>query len=162
MANYMIVTGIVVCLLIIIKLSVSAFIKEKKPRSVMDELMDIPKFREMKGLYDAMHALNESEGGTDQDTIPEGFGEFGYDATNPIPVNTIFGNTAYLGRLRTIDGAKVSYERKGSTGAHNIENPIDIYDIFNGDDFITTLYISPYHKRNSDLAPKGFKLIRMP
>jgi len=107
-----------------------------------------------------MHALNESEGGTDQDVIAEGFGEFGYDVTNPIPVNTIFGNTAYLGRLRTFDGAKVSYERKGSTGANNIENPIDIYDIFDGEDFITTLYISPYHKRNSDLAPKGFKLIR--
>lgn len=162
MTNYLIVTGIVLCLLIIVKLCVNAFVKEKKPRSVMDELMDIPKFREMKGLYDAMHALNEAEGGTDQDVIPEGIGEFGYDVTNPIPVNTIFGNKAYLGRLRTLDGVKVRYERKGSTGANNIENPIDIYDIFKGDEFITTLFISPYHKKNSDLAPKGFKLIHLP
>ncbi len=162
MTNYLIVTGIVLFLLIIIKLFVSAFVKEKRPRSVMDELMDIPKFRDMKGLYDAMHALNEAEGGTDKDIIPEGIGEFGYDVTNPIPVNTIFGNTAYLGRLRTLEGNKVRYERKGSTGAGNIENPIDIYDIFNGDEFIATLFISPYHKKNSDLAPKGFKLIHMP
>ena len=161
MINYLIITGIVLLILIIIKLLISAFVVEKKPRSVMDELMDIPKFREMKELYDAMHALNEAEGGTDQDVIPEGLGEFGYDVTNPIPVNTIFGNTAYLGRLRTLDGAKVRYVRKGSTGAKNIDNPIDIYDIFNGDDFITTLYISPYHKKNSDLAPKGFKLIHL-
>ena len=156
MINYLIITGIVVCLLILIKILVTAFVKEKKPRSVMDELMDIPKFREMKGFYDVLHALNED--GADQDIILEGIGEFGYDVTNPIPVNTIFGNMAYLGRLRTLDGVKVRYERLGSTGAENINNPIDIYNIFKGEEKVATLYISPYNKKNSAKAPIGFKL----
>jgi hypothetical protein len=116
-------------------------------------------FREMKEFYELLKNLNED--GTDQDIIPEGIGEFGYDVTNPIPVNTIFGNSAYLGRLRTLNDIKVKYERVGSTGARNIEHPIDIYNIFNGDKKIATLYISPYHKKNSSLAPKGFKLIQL-
>lgn len=58
MINYLIVTGIVVCLLIIIKLSVSDSGKVKKPGSVMDELSHNPIFRERKGFYDAMHALH--------------------------------------------------------------------------------------------------------
>jgi hypothetical protein len=161
MINYLIITGIVLLVLVIIKLFISAFVKEKKPRSVVDELMNIPKFREMKGLYDAMHALNEAEGGTDQDIIPEGFGEFGYDVTNPIPVNTVFGNTAYLGKLRTLDGVKIRYERLGSTRAENINYPIDIYNIFRGEEKIATLYISPYNKKNSGIAPKGFNLLKL-
>jgi uncharacterized protein YneF (UPF0154 family) len=120
MINYLIIIGIVVCLLKIIMLLVDAFTIEKKLKSVMDELMDNPKFRNMKVLYDAMHALNEE--GTDYDIIPGGFGEFGNDVTNPIPINIVFGNTAYLGRLRTLDGVKIRYERFGSTGAKNIKN----------------------------------------
>ena len=156
MTNYLITTLILICLIIIIKYVWIFFDRKRKPKTIMDKLLKEPKFREMKELFDVMHALNED--GTDQDIIPEGFGEFGLEVTNPIPVNTIFGNTAYLARLRTIEGIKVRYERKGSTGAKNINNPIDIYEVFDGDDFIATLYISPYHKKNSEMAPRGFKL----
>ena len=114
----------------------------------------------MRELYEILQMGNEE--GTDQDIIPEGIGEFGYDVTNPIPVNTVFGNTAYLGRLRTLNDIKVRYERRGSTGAANIKNPIDIYDIFEEENKIATLYISPYNKKDSAIAPKGFKLIQLP
>ena len=57
---------------------------------------------------------------------------------------------------------KVRYERKGSTGAANIKNPIDIYDIFEDEKKIATLYISPYNKKNSTNAPKGFNLVKLP
>ena len=160
MINYLIITCNSIILLILIKLFANLFIRPKKKESVYDALMKNPKMREMKELYEVMKGLNED--GTDQDIIPEGLGEFGYDITNPIPVNTIFGNTSYLGRLRTMDGIKVRYERRGSGHAKNINNPIDIYDIYNGDDKITTLYISPYNKKNSKAAPRGFKLADMP
>jgi hypothetical protein len=121
-----------------------------------DVIMSDSKMHQMKELYEAMQGF--SEDGTDQDTIPEDFGEFGYDVTNPIPVNTIFGNTANLGRLRTLDGVKVRYERLGSTGAKNIKGLIDIYDIYNGDEKISTLYVCPYNKKKLAIALKGFKL----
>jgi hypothetical protein len=114
----------------------------------------------MRELYEILQMGNEE--GTDQDIIPEGIGEFGYDVTNPIPVNTIFGNTAYLGRLRTLNDIKVRYERRGHTRTNNIKNPIDIYDIFEEEKKIATLYISPYNKKNSTVAPKGFKLVFLP
>ena len=154
--NYLITTLLLFCLIFIIRYVWLFFDRRRKPKTVMDRLLEEPKFREMKVLFDAMKELNKD--GTDQDVIPEGFGEFGLEVTNPIPVNTIFGNTAYLARLRTPEGVKVRYERKGSTGAKNIQNPIDIYEIYNGDEMIATLYISPYHNKNSEKAPEGFKL----
>jgi hypothetical protein len=110
----------------------------------------------MKTLYEAMEKLNE--GGTDQDIMPEGIGEFGHDLTNPIPVNTILGSTAYLSKLRTMDGIKVEYERAGSLTAPNIKRIIDKYIISANGEKVATLFICPYNKKNSDKAPKGFKL----
>ena len=158
MINYIIITTIVICLLVLIKLFLGGV--QRKPKSAWDELNGNPEFKKMKELYEVLQMGNEE--GTDQDIIPEGIGEFGYDVTNPIPVNTVFGNTAYLGRLRTLNGIKVRYERRGSTGTANIKNPIDIYDIFEEENKIATLYISPYNKKNSTIAPKGFKLIHLP
>lgn len=158
MINYLIITSTVICLLILIKVFIGGI--KSKPKSAWDRLNSNPEFKKMKELYEIMNDLNTD--GTDQDIIPEGIGEFGYDGTNPIPVNTIFGNTAYLGRLRTLNGIKVRYERRGSTGTANIKNPIDIYEIFDEEKKIATLYISPYNKKNSTKAPKGFKLIQLP
>jgi len=153
MLNYIVITSILISLLIIIQLFSNLFVKKK---TLMDALNENPEFKKMKEFYELLNKLNED--GTDQDTIPGGFGEYGYDVTNPIPVNTIFGNTAYLARLITLNDIKVKYERVGSTGSINIEHPVDIYNIFEDDKKIATLYISPYHKKNSDLAPKGFKI----
>jgi hypothetical protein len=99
------------------------------------------------------------ETGVDADEMPNGTGEYGLTATNPIPCKTIFGSTAYLGRLRAADGAKVAYERLGSTQSSVSAYPIDIYGVThpNGRS-IATLYISPYHKRISAKAPRGFIL----
>ena len=102
---YIIVTLIVTATVIVLCIIPS----KKKPRSVLDELNSNQEFKKLKGLYETMHSLNE--GGTDKDVIPGGYGEFGYDVTNPIPVNTIFGNTAYLANLTTLDGIKITYNR---------------------------------------------------
>jgi hypothetical protein len=132
--------------------------KKKKPKSIMDALNANPAFQKQKVLYDAMSKMCEN--GTEEDFIPNGLGEFGYEVTNPIPVNTVFGSTAYLGRLRTPDGTKVEYTRIGSTSSPNINMPIDIYRISAYSKEIAILYISPYHKRNSKKAPKGFEMIK--
>ncbi len=97
--------------------------------------------------------------GTDQDTIPEGFGEFGLEITNPVPTDTIIGSAIYLAGLRTSEGMKVDSERMGSNEAANVENPIDLYRIRENGKVIAIIYISAYHKKNSGRAPEGFKII---
>lgn len=97
--------------------------------------------------------------GTDQDVIQWGTGEFGLEATNPIPVHGIFGSMSYLERIRTLDGVNVEHERLGSVHVPNINNPVDKYKISQNGKELTTFYISPYHKKNSNKAPKGFKNI---
>ena len=96
--------------------------------------------------------------GTDKDVMPEGYGEFGLEITNPIPVHTVAGNQIYLERLHTADGVKVTYKRIGSMRAPNIPSIIDGYTIFAKGKEIATLYICPYNKKNSEKAPKGFQL----
>ncbi len=158
MTTFLIITAIVIGIIILLN-SIKTKSKEK-PKSVMDALNEDPKFQEMKGLFEAMEKLNE--GGTDQDVMPDGYGEFGHDITNPIPVNTVMGSIAYLGKLRTMAGTKVQYERVGSTSAPNIDQIIDEYEIFDNGQKIATLFICPYNKKNSDRPPKGFKISPLP
>ena len=134
------------------------FLKPKKERTLLDELQDNPQFQKQKALFDAFSLMCED--GCESDEIPGGQGDFGFSVTNPIPTRTPIGSTSYLARLRSSDGAKVGYDRQGSTSASISEHPIDIYSIThpNGE-HIATLYISPYHKRNSNKAPKGFTLL---
>jgi hypothetical protein len=99
------------------------------------------------------------EAGVDADEMPNGTGEYGLVTTNPIPCRTIMGSTAYLGRLRAADGAKVKYERLGSIQSYVSAQPIDFYKITHPSGHtIATLYISPYQKRISGRAPRGFML----
>jgi hypothetical protein len=112
---------------------------------------------EKNGIFEWMR--NRAKEGTDQDVIPEGTGEFGYDVTNPIPTNTISGSISYLEKLYTDESVKVQHERLGSTISPNIKGVIDVYLIFVGEQEITKLYISPYNRKTSEKAPKGFRLI---
>lgn len=94
--------------------------------------------------------------GKKQNRIPNGFGEFGLEVTNPIPFVDIPSSYAYLDRLHTSKGQKLEYRRVGSTKAENIEKPIDIYEISVEGQAIATLYVSAYQQHNSMTAPKGF------
>jgi hypothetical protein len=128
-----------------------------KPKSAMDVLQSSPEFRQQKELFDSMSAL--CEGGVDADEMPNGTGEYGLTATNPIPCRTVFGSTSYLGRLRAADGTKVNYERIGSTQSETSPQPIDMYEISHRTGKkLATLYISPYQKRISGKAPRGLIL----
>lgn len=128
-----------------------------KPKSVLEALQSTPEFRQQKELFDAMSAM--CEGGVDADEMPNGTGEYGLAATNPIPCRTILGSTAYLGRLRAADGTKVNYKRIGSIQSEVSPQPIDMYEISHRTgQRLVTLHISPYQKRISGKAPRGFIL----
>lgn len=129
----------------------------RKPRSILEALQSSPDLRQQKELFDAMAAMCDA--GIDADEFPDGVGEYGLTATNPIPCRTVFGSTAYLGRLRAADSAKVAYHRVGSTQSPVSSQPVDIYQVKHptGLDLVT-LYISPYQKRISKKAPLGFML----
>jgi hypothetical protein len=98
--------------------------------------------------------------GCDSDEIPGGFGEFGYSVNNPIPTNGIMGSNTYLSRLKLISGnIESEWGRTGPRVAENIENVIDEYQLSSpSGERIAVIYISPYHRRNSEKAPNGFKL----
>ncbi len=129
----------------------------RKPRLALEVVRSSTGFQQQKELFDAMDAMCEA--GVDADEMPNGIGEYGLTPTNPIPSRTIFGSTAYLGRLRAADGAKVAYERLGSAQSSFSPHPIDMYGVKhpNGRN-LATLYISPYQKRISAKAPRGFLL----
>ena len=135
------------------------FLKKKKPKSLMDEIKDIsPVAAEYMKMQAALWSDNSR--GCSTDEMPNGIGEFGLEATNPIPVNTVQGSKLYLAGLRAPDGSKVNNVRHGSLTVDNIEKPIDIYFITheNGDN-IATIHISPYQAKNSKKAPKGLNQV---
>lgn len=97
----------------------------------------------------------------DTDEIPKVYGPFGLCETNPVPTQSIWGSDAYLDRLCTKDGQPVTAVRLGSTRAREVTSGIiDMYQISVAGVPITTIYICPYHKRNSEKAPEGFHLCR--
>jgi hypothetical protein len=94
------------------------------------------------------------------DEIPQGFGDFGLERTNPIPTYGVPENEIYLSNLRLTNGERIRWRRVGSFEIETINSPIDEYEIFslNGDT-ISFLYISPYHLSTSRKAPRGFKIV---
>lgn len=129
-------------------------IKNRKPvaKTYMDKFNQIEGMKQFQKYYEVMN-----KNGTTEDVHPKGFGRFGFDVTNPIPSNNVFGSLAYLKRLRDKDGNPIKYNRLGSTGADNIEHPIDKYKITDlNDSDLGIIYISPYQKTISRKAPEGF------
>lgn len=133
------------------------YFSKPESRSVYDVLMENPQTRELVELHKLYGELFGE--GINADELPNGSGEFGLTASNPIPCRTILGSNAYLGRLRTSDGATVLYERTGSVFSEVSSQPNDCYAIRhpNGRD-LGTVYISPFQERNSAKAPRGFEI----
>ena len=154
MITYLGITAIVLAVFVAMSVlpltpgrSAKAFRKVPASEIFYDDSVDLPGFFEGAGVQ-----------GTDADEMPSGYGEFGYEATNPIPVHTVYGNAAYLDRLWTSRGIQVEYLRLGSTRAQNIDGLIDKYEIKVGGAPVATLFICPYNRKNSERAPRGFQL----
>ncbi len=97
--------------------------------------------------------------GCGDDVLPDAIGEFGLNSRNPILVHGVFSVDFYQRSLVTADGRELNWERLGTSG-DPIEKkigPVDVYKVSTDDDsFSQKLYISPYNKTISKIAPKGF------
>lgn len=136
------------------------------PMAVLQMVSDVAgkhgeKAGQMAFLLAALaHQGELQKSGCDTDEIPWGKGEYGLELTNPVPVCGVRANDRYLGYLRTADGESIKWDRIGSFYAANIENPIDGYRITTGSGRdLGMIYISPYHKRTSQRAPRGFRVV---
>jgi hypothetical protein len=99
---------------------------------------------------------NRFGGGTINDNISHGFGRFGLDSTNPIPVNGIGGGYEYLSELKDRKGNSVTYKRLGAISVDNISGLVDQYEIFDSDgSLICQIHLSPYNSKNSKDRPQG-------
>lgn len=111
-------------------------------------------------LVESASAMFGGSVGCDSDEIPGGYGDFGYTVNNPIPTNGIMGSNIYLSKLKLKSGnIEAEWKRTGPRLAENIENVIDEYQLISSSgECVAVIYISPYHKKNSERAPDGFSL----
>ena len=122
--------------------------KKKEDQESVEALMALMQYQ-----------VESSKDGVDTDDIPTGYGPFGLCKTNPVPTRGVTGSVAYLSRLRTKDGRTIESTRLGCTSAPDVTSGmIDMYRIRNGDVSLGTVYLCPYHKKNSGKAPEGFQL----
>jgi hypothetical protein len=130
----------------------------QKKRNMQEKLEDLLADFDANNRESTMDIYINTEG-TDQDEIPNGIGEFGHSKTNAIPTHKVAGSYQYLNNLKTKNNKAIQYSRVGSLVLPYSKFPIDEYDIFENDKKIATIYISAYHKKNSNKAPKGFSII---
>lgn len=91
----------------------------------------------------------------------EGDEDFGLVPEKPIytlALKSVDGEEEYLNKLRTTNGERITYMRRGSMSAEGINGMIDIYDIFlPAGELYKTIYINMYGAKASTAAPQGFK-----
>lgn len=109
-------------------------------------------------LLDSLEDLGKTwKSGTDKDKIPGGRGEFGLCVDNPVPTVCVNGSNVYLSRLRR-NGSPVEFRRLGSTSTPVTVGNVDIYQLSQAGTDLAKIYICPYHRKDSKIAPVGFRL----
>lgn len=111
-------------------------------------------------ILEAFGDFNESNSDSLAEINTRGAPDYGWDSEEPISVCGIPDAYLYLSRLRTLDGAPIRFERKGSLTVDGYDNLVDEYVIFdlNGNE-LGCLYIFPYGTSNPNKCPEGLKLI---
>lgn len=97
--------------------------------------------------------------GASSDTIQGGYGQYGLVVSNPVPTVCVSGSKKYLSRLR-FNGQQVGHDRIGSTSSEVTAGNVDIYKLSFGTQALGNIFICPYHKHDSKIAPKGFSFER--
>lgn len=124
----------------------------------LSQLFDkIAEIMEDENLQNSMsHPMIQDQiiNGLDVDVLPDGIGDFGHAAENPIPVNGALGELLYLSLLKTNDtNQRLLFHRLGSVESLDMYETVSIdgreWDI---------LFLSMYHPRKSRKAPKGYRL----
>ncbi len=138
------------------------------PRDLINTMIDMNRTRREKPSWyhflprdiADLH-LSEIESNPQASTSGEiisGFGIFGLEPTNPIPVNGIPMNELYLSNLCSQNNSAIKWRRVGSIEVKNISKPVDKYEIFEKKgNTICFIYLSPYHWKTSEKCPEGFK-----
>lgn len=109
--------------------------------------------------FEEVRVLGEKEmrsEGTQLEEMPDGFGEFGWEPTNPVPASSIRDGYEYLDNLTTLT-SDVSYVRVGSLQVENIPSPVDEYQFYAADGSeLCKIYMNSYNARTSTKLPQGF------
>ena len=133
------------------------FAATKQIERLMPSIKNLDDFTRSKIIKDGLAAMGNNPNGCKSDEMPNGYGAFGLTVTNPVPVRGTAANEIYLESLKHVSGKSLRWTRIGSTGAPNIEHPIDYYDVTDTDgNTLATIYISPYQDSISRKAPDGF------
>lgn len=113
--------------------------------------------RSMPGAVDEAVIRKTFKAGTYNDTVEGSHGTFGTSVTNPVPTICVRSSNEYLARLR-FSGTALQSHRVGSTSSPVTVGKVDIYNLTAAGRDVGTIYICPYHKNTSKLAPVGFTL----
>ena len=83
--------------------------------------------------------------------------DYGFVPHKPIYTSGVDGEKQYLGSLRTVAGAPVTWNRRGSMGVDGTHGIVDIYDVYlPSGNLYRTLYLNMYSPTNSKHPPVGF------
>ena len=94
------------------------------------------------------------------DQTPNAEGEFGRTPTNPIPVNGLYGEFAYLNRLRGRTGVCFMFHRIGSEKSSTTGHDVDLYELVSLDgEHWERLYFDMYYAHRSQKSPSGLYLM---
>lgn len=83
--------------------------------------------------------------------------QYGLVPEKPVYAKSVAGSEQYLSKLRTEDGGRITWNRRGSTSVSGVSGMVDIYDCCDSaGKMCGTIYINMYGTQNSNVAPVGF------
>ncbi len=86
-------------------------------------------------------------------------GEYGFEKSNPIPVNGIAGEHYYLSKLRCPEGKSFFFHRKGSCGTAPDMDMVDEFELLcRKKEHHYELYLDRYHLVPSQRPPQGLSM----
>ena len=100
--NTLLIVAVIVLLfvaLVALRNTIRKSVQRNSIATALETLKNTETYQFMQQLQNAM-GVNATQHGK----VPDAYGEFGHDATNPIPTKGIPGSIAYLAKLRTEDG----------------------------------------------------------
>lgn len=157
--------------------------QQEKNEIKFNKLRELSKIKEKRSIMHEMIILSEHDN-SNLDQNPDGFGEFGLDKTNPIPVNGIDNIPAYMDKLRyeyvsktgsmtynpitflrtsELDETPIGSTKpidelfEESTLSPNIKGHIDVYNLYSfSGNKLAKIYINCYSLKTSNKVPNGF------
>lgn len=134
----------------------------EEPTPIISAAIDLDSSDPLKAIMEvqAKETIRAMEANRTAQPNNENDAEFGLVPEKPIftlATEIVEGQSTYLGKLRTLNGDKITWKRMGSTSVDSVNGMIDIYETYlpSGEPY-KTLYINMYGARSSKAAPAGF------